>query len=764
MTEILKCKICGYTQAVPMHCKKPMHLEVVDGKQKLVCWMGSSCGVEEIPEHHGEPMQLISDDNESKGIDQDKKKKVANQKTQQQVSDNNIASDNQSKNKLIDDSNKITLGIKGMTCASCVASIEKGLTKVDGVYDVSVNLMAEKAIVKYDPKKVKLNNLLEAVENSGYNAFEIPEEGQSKVKAEYSISGMTCASCVNTIETALKKQEGILDVSVNIATEKAHILYDPHLISNKDIIESIESVGYGARRISSLSKVDDREKEERARELKLQKIRLLSAIIFTIPILIYSLGYTIGINFPLPTAEDFIFGFDTRQFIVMVFTIPVMFFSGWQFHRGAIKVLRHGQFNMDVLIFIGTNAAFWYSVLNLLVLKEGAIFFETAALLIVFLLMGKYLEARAKGQTSQAIRKLIELQAKEATVIVDGKEIKLPVEELEVGMKVLVRPGEKIPVDGVVLEGISAVDESMITGESMPVKKKPKDTVIGATINKNGLLTIQATRVGSNTALAQIIKLVEEAQGSKAPIQRIADIISSKFVPTVIIISLLTFIAWFSAFSLGIFPESLISQQNLTTFVFSFKLMIAVLVIACPCALGLATPTAIMVGTGKGAEQGILIKSAEALEAAHNIDAIIFDKTGTLTQGKPTVTDIIPLSDKTVDEVLTIVASAEKGSEHPLAYAITEYAKEKGLKLIDLKDFEAVPGSGIKSRINGDIILVGNRKLFKENNASLEEVENKIQEFEGQAKTVVIVSLNKKLLGILAISDPVKKHSRAAVQ
>ncbi|MHA1971764.1 MAG: heavy metal translocating P-type ATPase [Candidatus Hodarchaeales archaeon] len=762
MTEILKCKICGYKQPMLMHCKKPMHLELIDGKQKLVCWMGSSCGVEEIPFHHGKPMQVMSEGDASKDDDEDNIKEEQDNKIDQERF--NKEKNDQSKARGTRDSDKITLGIKGMTCASCVASIEKGLNKVEGVFDVSVNLMAEKAIVKYDPKKVELEKLIEAVENSGYNAFEILEEGKNKFKAEYSISGMTCASCVNTIETALKKKSGIIEVNVNIATEKAHIVYDPHLIANKDIIESIKSVGYGAHRISTLSKVDDREKEERAQELKLQKIRLASAIIFTIPILIYSLGYTIGINFPLPLSEDFIYGFNTRQFIVMLFTIPVMFFSGWQFHRGAIKVLRHGQFNMDVLIFIGTNAAFWYSVLNLLVLKEGAIFFETAALLIVFLLMGKYLEARAKGQTSQAIRKLIELQAKEATVIIDGREMKLPVEELEVGMKVLVKPGEKIPVDGIVLEGVSAVDESMITGESMPVKKKPKEKVIGATINKNGLLTIEATRVGSNTALAQIIRLVEEAQGSKAPIQRIADIISSKFVPTVIIISLLTFIAWFSAFSLGIFPESLISQQNLTSFVFSFKLMIAVLVIACPCALGLATPTAIMVGTGKGAEQGILIKSAEALEAAHNIDAIIFDKTGTLTQGKPTVTDIITLGEEPVDTVLTIVASAEKGSEHPLAYAITEYAKERKLKLIELKDFEAVPGSGIKTRINGDIVFIGNRKLFTENNISLKDVENKIQEFEKQTKTVVIASLNKKLLGILAISDPVKEHSQAAVK
>ncbi|UCG04735.1 MAG: copper-translocating P-type ATPase [Candidatus Heimdallarchaeota archaeon] len=653
------------------------------------------------------------------------------------------------------------LRITGMTCASCVSTIENELNKVEGVESVSVNLMTEKAQVQYNPRKTNIDSLVTAVENVGYGA---KDASRSSHTVNLAISGMTCASCVNTIETALTKQDGIIEQSVNLATEKARVVFNPGYITENQIIDAIKNVGYEAKKISSYRMTsEDKESLERARELRLQKLRLLGALILSVPILILSMGPMIGLSIPLPFPENMVPGVANHILIIMILTVPVMFVAGWQFHYGAVKVLRHGQFNMDVLVFLGTNAAFWYSILGILIQDPEAIFFETAALLITFLLLGKYLEARAKGQTSQAIRKLIDLQAKEATLIRDGKEEKIPIEEVMVGDLLLVRPGAKIPADGIVIEGSSTVDESMITGESMPVKKTIDSQVIGATLNKNGLLTIKATRVGADTALAQIIKLVEDAQASKAPIQRLADIVAGRFVPTVIVISLLTFFFWYTGGLIGFLPTTLWGQQ-INSFVFPFKLMIAVLVIACPCALGLATPTAIMVGTGKGAEQGILIKNAEALEGTHKIDAIVFDKTGTLTKGNPKVTDtIVLMEDKVEDEILALVASAEKGSEHPLAQAVIETAEERGIDLYEPKDFEAIPGHGIRARINGDIITVGNRRLFENIGISLDDFEVNIQKLESQAKTVVISTMNNKFLGLLAIADPLKKTSKEVV-
>ena len=597
---------------------------------------------------------------------------------------------------------------------------------------------------------------------------EIPEK-QLRPDQEFqlvnlSITGMTCASCVSTVENELNKVDGVQKVSVNLMTEKAQVQYNPGITNAESLVSAIKNVGYGAKKISSHRITsEDKESLERARELQLQKLRLFGALILSVPILILSMGPMIGLSIPLPFSANIVPGIENDLLIIMLLTVPVMFAAGWQFHYGALKVLRHKQFNMDVLVFLGTNAAFWYSLLGLLLQDPEAIFFETAALLITFLLLGKYLEARAKGQTSQAIRKLIDLQAKEATLILNGKEEKIPIEDIMVGDMLLVRPGEKIPTDGVVFEGISSVDESMITGESMPVKKTINSHVIGATINKNGLLTIEATRIGADTALAQIIKLIEDAQASKAPIQRLADIIAGRFVPAVLLISLITFLFWYSGSLIGFLPTSLWGQQ-VNSFVFPFKLMIAVLVIACPCALGLATPTAIMVGTGKGAEQGILIKSAEALEGAHKINVVIFDKTGTLTEGNPKVTDIIVVMEGTGrDEILTLVASAEKGSEHPLGQAILESAEEKGIELYEPREFETIPGHGIRARINGDIITVGNRRFFSNLGVSTDQYELEIQQLEKQAKTVVISTINNKLLGILAIADPLKVTSQEVV-
>ncbi|UCG90777.1 MAG: copper-translocating P-type ATPase [Candidatus Heimdallarchaeota archaeon] len=652
-----------------------------------------------------------------------------------------------------------------MTCASCVSTIEKGLQKVEGVQDISINLMTEKARVQYDPNITNVNSLIKAVESIGYGATDRTQTGQTDKKTvNLGITGMTCASCVNTIETVLTKQSGIIEVSVNLATEKARVTFDPEVISERQIINAVDSVGYGAKKISSYRVTsEDKESLERAKELRTQKMRLLGALILSIPILILSMGPMIGLSITLPFPENIFPGIANNILIIMLLTIPVMFVSGWQFHYGAIKVLRHRQFNMDVLVFLGTNAAFWYSMIGMVIHDNEAIFFETAALLITFLLLGKFLEARAKGQTSQAIRKLMDLQAREATVIRNGEEEKILIEDVIVGDILLIRPGEKIPTDGVIIEGTSSVDESMITGESMPVKKTVKDNIIGATLNKNGLLKIKATKVGSDTALAQIIKLVEDAQASKAPIQRLADIVAGRFVPAVILISLITFIFWYGGVTIGYLPDFLWDQQ-INNFVFPFKLMIAVLVIACPCALGLATPTAIMVGTGKGAEQGILIKSAEALEGAHKIDTIVFDKTGTLTKGKPKVTDIIVLTeDKAENDILKLVASVEKGSEHPLAQAIIESAEEKEIELDEPKDFEAIPGHGIRARINGEIVTVGNRRLFENIGISTDYLEDSIRKLEEQAKTVIISAVNKKLYGLLAITDPLKKTSKDVI-
>ncbi|MHA2328297.1 MAG: heavy metal translocating P-type ATPase [Candidatus Hodarchaeales archaeon] len=735
-----------------MHCKQPMHIEEVNGVEKLVCWMGPSCGVQELPTHHGKPMQIVREV---------KSKEQTHEEVQQTRKKSSPKSEVQFENSQVAD-----LVITGMTCASCVNTIETGVNKIDGVRDISVNLMTEKAKVTFDPQKTNIEGLIQAVEKTGYGATNITIPAQTgKQSVNLAITGMTCANCVNTIESALIKQDGILKASVNLATEKAQVTFDPRIISEREIVDTISSAGYGARKISfTRISSDDKENLARKRELRNQQLRLLGAFLLSIPILVLSMGPMVGLSIAFPLPENIIPSVDNITLIVMLLTIPVMFISGWQFHYGAIKALRHKQFNMDVLVFLGTNAAFWYSLVNMFFLDGKEIFFETSAYLITFLLLGKYLEARAKGQTSQAIRKLMDLQAKEASIIRNGKEEKIPIEEVITGDLLVVRPGEKIPTDGVIFDGTSSVDESMITGESMPVKKSVNDRVIGATLNKNGLLKVQVTKVGAETALAQIVKLVEDAQASKAPIQRLADIVASRFVPTVILISVITFIFWYGGVSIGLLPASLWGQQ-LNNFIFPFKLMIAVLVIACPCALGLATPTAIMVGTGKGAEQGILIKNAEALEGAHKITTIIFDKTGTLTKGKPKVTDIVVLNEDIDEtEILKLVASAEKGSEHPLALAVIESAEEKMVELYEPKDFEAIPGHGIRVRINGDILIVGNRRLFENNDISIQDFEVDIEALEEQGKTVIISAINRKLLGLLAIADPLKETSEEVIK
>lgn len=746
MDNYLECPICHKKENLPNHCKQAMHIEELDGENKFVCWMGSSCGVKEIPSHCNHKMNVV----------------FSNQPDIQTINTIYKKENIEVKNQHSDKGYETILNIIGMHCAACVSSVETSLQKVNGVQEVKVNLISEKATIIYNKEQTNLDQLIQAVKNIGYDA---KKKSSSKLKQiNLSIYGIHCANCISTIENSLNKQNGITSIVVNLATEKGKVIFDPSILSESDIIKSIKDVGYNAKVISSHNiSSKDSEREERKKELQLQQFRLILAVFLTIPIFLYSMGPMFGINLPVLIPESLNFGINSKHLFVMILTIPVTYIAGWQFHHGAIKVLRHKQFNMDVLIFIGTNAAFFYSLYSIAFIQDGEVFFETAAFLITFLLIGKFLETRAKGQTSQAIRKLLELQVNEAIVIIDGEEKILPIDEVEVGMIILVKPGDMIPVDGIILEGSTTIDESMITGESMPVKKTVNDRIIGSTINKFGSIKFEAEKVGADTALAQIVKLVEDAQTSKAPIQRLADVISSKFVPSVLIIAVLTFLFWFSGLTLGIINPSLIESTGLDPFVFSFKLMISVLVIACPCALGLATPTAIMVGTGKGAENGILIKSAETLETAHKIDTIIFDKTGTLTMGKPTITDVIPINEIKKSDLLFYAGSAERKSEHPLAQAIIDYVKEQKVVLEEPQDFVAIPGKGISVKIGDSIILVGNKRLLADHNVNFSIFNVQITSLETSSKSVVLVVKDSKFIGILGISDPLKESSKKAI-
>jgi len=554
------------------------------------------------------------------------------------------------------------------------------------------------------------------------------------------ISGMHCVSCAQKIESTLKKLDGVVNANVNFATEKATVEFDENVINENEINNAIEQLGYKViKEIDHEAKeFVDKEREKREKEIRNLKTLFILSSILSIPIFILS--------FP----EWFKIAFPYQNIILLILATPVQFLVGYRFYKGAFFALKAKTASMDTLIAVGTSAAYFYSVLVTLTPTFGNyVYFDTSAIIITFVILGRWLEAITKGKTSEAIKKLIGLQPKTAIVIRNGKEIEIPIKEVVVGDIVVVKPGQKIPVDGIVVEGFSSVDESMITGESIPVEKKKGDTVIGGTVNKHGSFKFKATKVGRDTVLSQIIKLVEEAQGSKAPIQRLADKVSGYFVPTVILIAILSFSLWY--FALG------------QSFIFSLSIFIAVLIIACPCALGLATPTAIMVGTGKAAENGILIKNAEALENIHKLTTIVFDKTGTLTKGKPSVTDI--LADKLdKKEILKYAAIAEKKSEHPLAEAIINKAKEEKLKIPDPEFFEAIPGHGILAKYDGKTILFGNRNLMKKYKIKVEELEEKISTLENEGKTVMILALNKKIIGLIAVADSLKEFSKEAVQ
>ncbi|MEE8470687.1 MAG: heavy metal translocating P-type ATPase [Dehalococcoidia bacterium] len=615
----------------------------------------------------------------------------------------------------------------GMTCATCAATIEKALSGERGVTRAGVNLATEKATVEYDPVSINEADLIKAIENAGY--------GVAMSEVTLALVGMSCVTCAGTIEEALKGVEGVVSASVNFAVEKAMVRYNPEVTTVARLKKAVADAGYQA--VSTDSTSQDHEKEAREREAR--KLRFLVIFSFTFAIPTFILSF-------VPPFES-----SVNNLVLLGLATPVQFYVGRLFYIGTYRALRNRRANMDTLIAMGTSAAFIYSLLVIASpgVFTGHVYFDTAALIISLIVLGRYFEARAKRKTSEAIKKLMGLQAKTASVIVDGREIEVLIEDVEVGNTVVVRPGEKIPVDGVVIEGASAVDESMLTGESMPVEKKEGDQVAGSTINKNGFLKFRATKVGKDTALAQIVRLVEQAQGSKAPIQRLADSVSGVFVPIVIGIAVSTFLGWY--FLAG------------EPFTFALTAFIAVLVIACPCALGLATPTAIMVGTGKGAQNGILIKSAEALERAHRIRTIVFDKTGTLTKGKPAVTDTVALNGFVESEILRLAAIAEKGSEHPLGEAIVEAGRDGDRELADPEAFEALSGRGVLARVEGKEVLLGNRTLMDENGVENRLFEDNIRRLENEGKTVMLMALDRKLGGLIAVADTLKESAAEAI-
>jgi Cu+-exporting ATPase len=637
---------------------------------------------------------------------------------------------------------RLDLPITGMSCASCAAKIEKGLSNVEGVSKATVNFASEKATVVFHPSQTDLSHLIEKVKDLGY--------GAKMEKTVLPIQGMTCASCVNRVEKALSSLKGVVAVNVNFATERASVEYIPEELTIRDLKKAVQEAGY---QVLEVKEEDIVEKERLARKKELSRIKwkFIIGASLLIPILILMYGASLFEKW-IDLSKEMNF------FIQFLLATPVQFWAGLQFYVGFWKAAKHKTSDMNTLIAVGTSAAYLYSLIvtfgSHLIMVKGLmvdVYFDTSAAIIVLILLGRFLEARAKGRTSEAIKKLIGLQPKTARVVRNGDETDIPVEEVIPGDIVIVRPGEKIPVDGSVREGYSSVDESMVTGESLPVEKKAGDPVIGATMNKTGTFKFEATKVGRDTVLSQIIRLVQEAQGSKPPIARLVDVIASYFVPVVIGIAILTFIIWY-----------LFGPHPALTY--AFLNFIAVLIIACPCALGLATPTSIMVGTGKGAENGILIRGAEALETAHQLDTIVLDKTGTLTKGEPSVTDIIESERFSKKEILTLAASAEKGSEHPLGEAIVNKAKEENLILLDSKNFQAIAGHGIEATIDSKRVLLGNLRLMEERKVFLNGLSEKAEHFSGEGKTPMFLAVDGEAAGIIAVADTLKENSREAVE
>lgn len=633
------------------------------------------------------------------------------------------------------DNKEISLQITGMTCAACATRIEKGLSKLDGVEEANVNLALEKSIIKYNPKKLGEQDFEKKIQDLGY--------GVAKEKQEFTITGMTCAACATRIEQGLNKIEGVSVANVNLALENATVEFNASQVSVSNIINRVEKLGYGAH-LRENDSVDYREQA-----IQTQKKKFIIAAILSLPLLWTMIGHF--------SFTSFIYMPDLlmNPWVQMALATPVQFIIGWQFYVSAFKALKNKSANMDVLVVIGTSAAYFYSVYQAIITvgdhHSAQLYFETSSVLITLIILGKLFEAKAKGRSSEAIKKLMGLQAKTALVVREGFEKIIPLEEVVIGDTILVKPGEKIPVDGEVIEGHTAVDESMLTGESIPVDKKTGDSLFGSTINKNGFIKMEATKIGRDTALSQIIKVVEDAQGSKAPIQRQVDKISGIFVPIVIVIAIITFIVWFTLVTPGEFVPALES-------------LIAVLVIACPCALGLATPTSIMAGSGRAAEYGILFKGGEHLEQTHHINTVVVDKTGTVTNGKPKLTDVIVEDGTDINEFLSLIGSSEKQSEHPLAEAVVQGIEQRNIEFSNVEKFEAIPGYGVKAIVKGKEILVGTRKLMREYNIDISKVVSKMEELEANGKTAMLASIDGQYAGLVAVADTIKDTSKKAIK
>jgi Cu+-exporting ATPase len=635
---------------------------------------------------------------------------------------------------------ELTLDIQGMTCAACSNRIEKGLQRMDGVQEANVNLTLERSTVVYDPEKVQPEQVIDKVEQLGYKVV--------IDRVEFDVVGMTCAACANRIEKKLNRLEGVHKAVVNLALETATVEYRPESVSPADLEQAIEQIGYTLKR-----KTDDAEEGDvRERELQKQKRRFWISAVLTFPLLwsmVTHFEFTSFIWMPHLFMDPW---------VQLLLATPVQFYIGGPFYVGAYKALRHKSANMDVLVALGTSAAYFYSMYLgydwLYGTQEGMmpeLYFEASAIIITLIVLGKYFEARAKGRTSEAIRKLLGLQAKTARVIREGKEEQIPLEEVKTGDLLLVKPGEKIPVDGEVVEGYSAVDESMLTGESIPVEKDVGDQVIGATVNHNGSLRVRATRVGKDTALAQIVKVVEEAQGSKADIQRAVDKVSSIFVPVVVAISVLTFLVWYMVIDPGNVTSALIPT-------------ISILVIACPCALGLATPTSIMAGSGRSAELGVLFKGGEHLEHTQRIDTVVLDKTGTVTEGKPSLTEFVTYGSADEKEMATMLYAAELRSEHPLATAIVDGMKQLGVDRLEADSFAAIPGHGVEAMVAGKKVLVGTRKLMAKHQVDYEDALSSAEAREARGETVMFMAVDDILTAHVAVADQLKPSSKKAIE
>ncbi len=650
---------------------------------------------------------------------------------------------------------QLTLPITGMTCANCVATVERNLKKLDGVNTAVVNLSSERATIEYDDAKLGLGDMIARVNRAGY--------GVATGEADLIIKRLADDNDARRLEKALLSLEGVLEAQVIFTTEKARVKYVPTIVTQAELRRAVAAAGFEAVELGG--EAEDAEAKAREHEINEQRRLLSIGLVFTVPLFLFAMARDFGLLPAIFYTTTAMGGMETvpapwTNWLMLALALPVQFYVGWQYYVGAFKALRNKSANMDVLIAMGSSAAFFYSLPITFGWLAGHVYYETAAVIITLIKLGKFLEARAKGRTSEAIKKLMGLRAKTARVVRSGTEAEVPIDEVRVGDVVLVKPGETIPVDGVIVEGRSSVDESMLTGESLPVEKKQGDPVIGATLNKLGLLKFEATKVGKETALARIIKLVEDAQGSKAPIQKLADQVSAIFVPIVIAIALFTFAIWYF-----VVPQFTSYQSINDQFTVALINMVAVLVIACPCAMGLATPTAVMVGTGKGAEVGILFRSSEALERAGKVSVVVLDKTGTITKGQPAVTDAVVSKQSSVDsnQLLRLAASVEKGSEHPLGEAIWAEATTRGLNLAEAAGFQAEPGHGVQAEVEGKSVAIGNARMMQSRGWQLNGLESEVARLQNEAKTAMIVAVDGCVEGVIAVADTLKEGSQEAI-